>query len=107
MFARVNTMQFPPEHTEEFAALVSFLCEQVMPAFKRLPGHAQGYWLADRDHGKLIAMGFWETMKSMRASETVNQQFGKTAEALGAVTLSVDRYEVIGSVEAGGVVAPA
>ena len=93
MFARVSTIQASADRVDEAARLIQ---EQVIPAVRQLPGYKGGYWLADRQTGKALAVALWEDEETLRASEAaVAQSRSQSTQALGAAIQSVEVYEVI------------
>jgi heme-degrading monooxygenase HmoA len=94
MFARVTTTQASPEQYEE---AVRYIREQLIPAVKGMPGLQGGYWLADRQTGKGIAVTLWESEAAMRASEEAASQVRTEAvQATSSALQTVERYEVVG-----------
>ena len=93
MFARVSTLQGPPERLGEAARLLQ---EEAVPFARQQPGFKAAYWLADRSTGTVVAVSLWESEEAMRASEAaVEQRRRQSAQALGATIESVKQYEVI------------
>ena len=93
MFARVTTMQGPPDRIDEAAR---GLQERAVPFVRQLSGFKGAYWLADRESGKVVALALWESEEAMRASEAqIEQRRRESAQAVGAAILGVEEYEVI------------
>ena len=93
MFARVTTMQGPPERIDEAARGLE---ERAVPFVRQLSGFKGAYWLADRQTGKVLAVALWESEEAMRASEAqIEQRRRESAQAVGATIQSVEEYEVI------------
>jgi heme-degrading monooxygenase HmoA len=92
VFARVSTFEGSPEQVEE---LTRYASERVLPALKELDGFNGILGLADRQSGKVVVVGLWETEEAMRASEeAVNRLRSEAAEAASETIAAVDRYEV-------------
>ena len=93
MFARVTTVQGPVDRLDEGARMIQ---ERVIPAARQQRGFRGGYWLADRQTGKVIAVVLWEDEEAVRASEAAMEQSrSQVTQAVGATTQSVEVYEVI------------
>lgn len=93
MFARVTTTQASPENYDEG---VRYIQEQLIPAIKAIPGAQGGYWLADRQTGKTIAITLWESEAAMLASEQAgNQVRAQASQATNSAVQSVERFEVV------------
>jgi heme-degrading monooxygenase HmoA len=93
MFARVSTLQGPPDQVEEGIRAVK---EQVIPAARQMRGFQGMLALADRTTGKMVGITLWETEDALRESEeAANQLRGSTAGAGGADVISVERFEVV------------
>ena len=93
MFARVTTVQGPVDRLDEGARMIQ---ERVIPAARQQRGFRGGYWLADRQTGKVLAVVLWEDEEAVRASEAAMEQSRSQAtQAVGATVQSVEVYEVI------------
>ncbi len=92
MFARVTTIEGPPERLAEGARVIR---EQVIPAAQAMRGFKGGYWLADRQAGKALGVTLWEDEEALQASEAMAEQARERTAQLGASLLSIERYEVI------------
>ena len=93
MFARVSTLQGPPDQVDEGIRAVQ---EQVIPAARQMRGFQGMLALADRATGKMVGITLWETEDALRESEeAANQLRGSTAGAGGADVVSVERFEVV------------
>ena len=93
MFARVTTLQGSPDRIDEAAR---GLQERAVPFVRQLSGFKGAYWLANRQTGKALAVGLWESEDAMRASEAqIEQSRRESAQAVGATIQSVEEYEVI------------
>jgi hypothetical protein len=96
MYARLTTIQGSPEKIEDAIRVVE---NDVIPASKVLQGFKNGYWLADRKSGKMIALTLFETEKDVEASEAAASQLRETStEKLGAEVKNVERFELIARV---------
>ncbi len=93
MFARVTTVQGPPDSLDEAARMIQ---EKVIPAIRQMRGFKDAYWMADRQSGKVIAVALWESEEALRASAAaVEQSRTQSTQAFGATVQSVEEYEVI------------
>ena len=93
MFARVTTIQGPPDRIDEAARRLQ---EHAVPFVRQLSGFKAAYWLADRRSGKALAVALWESEETMRASEVeIEQRRRESAQAIGATIQSVEEYEGI------------
>jgi len=93
MFARVSTLQGPPDQVDEGIRAVQ---EQVIPAARQMRGFQGMLALADRTTGKMVGITLWETEDALRESEdAANQLRSGTAGAGGADVVSVERFEVV------------
>ena len=92
MFARVSTFEGSPNQVDELARYAG---ERVLPALGELDGFSGLLGLVDRQSGRVLAGGLWETEEAMRASEeAVDQLRSEAAEAASETIAGVDRYEV-------------
>ena len=92
MFARVTTFEGSPDQIDELARYAG---ERVLPVLSDLDGFNGLLGLADRQSGRVLVVGLWETEEAMRASEeAVDQIRSEAAEAASETIAGVDRYEV-------------
>jgi hypothetical protein len=95
MFARVTIAEGDASRMDEG---IKNLTENVIPRAKQLPGLNGGWWMADREAGKVISITLWDSEESLRASETVAAGLrAQAAEAFDA-TFTVYSGEVVGQV---------
>jgi hypothetical protein len=93
MFARVTVVEGAPERFEEVR---EFITGQAAPRSRGLPGLQANYWLGDRNTGRVVILGIYDTEENLRASaETVAGWREQDVPALGGTVISVDEYEVI------------
>jgi len=93
MFARVTTVEGDPDTLE---AGVKLIQETVIPTARELPGFQGGYWLADRDAGKMLGITLWASKDELDASEeTANRLRTDTTQEAGSTIGSVERFEVV------------
>jgi heme-degrading monooxygenase HmoA len=93
MFARVSTLQGPPDQVDEGIRAVQ---EQVIPAARQMRGFQGMLALADRTTGKMVGITLWETEDALRESEEAASQLRSgAAGAGGADVVSVERFEVV------------
>jgi heme-degrading monooxygenase HmoA len=92
VFARVSTFEGSPDQVDELAR---YAAERVLPALSELDGFNGLLGLADRQSGRVLVVGLWETEEAMSASEeAVDQLRSEAAEAASETIAGVDRYEV-------------
>jgi heme-degrading monooxygenase HmoA len=70
-------------------AALTELREQIVPAFKSLPGFESGTWLTANGGGKVLSLTLWDT--EAHAQELIHQ-FGFGSNRF--MSASVVRYEV-------------
>lgn len=93
MFARLTTIQGKPEKLDDAIRVIE---NDVIPGSKGFTGFKNGYWLADRKSGKVLAFSIFETEKDMESSEAAASQLRKNStEKLGAEVKNVERFELI------------
>jgi len=96
MFARVSTLQGPPDQVDDGIKAVH---EQVIPAAKEMRGFKGMLALADRETGKMVGITLWESEDALRErEEAANQLRSGSSAAGGADILSVERFEVVADV---------
>ena len=81
MFARVTTVQAPPDRIGESVRVAR---EQVFPAMLGRPGFKAMYYLIDREHGRGLGITLWETEEDLLATEEQARQLRATAVEHGA-----------------------
>ena len=93
MYARVTTFQAPPDRLEE--GVRSFR-EEALPLLQGQPGFRTVYFLADRQQGRVLVIGLWESEEALRQSEQlVAERRTQAAQQAGAGTPTVEQYEVL------------
>lgn len=92
MWARVTTMQGPPESVDEAIDQVK---STVLPQMRDVDGF-QGMWmLVDRASGRGLGFTLWESQEAMEASEQrADQVRDRSAQDTGAQVANVERFEV-------------
>ncbi len=99
MFARVSTLRVPPDRVGEG---IRYVRERLLPRARQMEGFEGPYLLVDRDRGKALMVGLWESEEAMRSSEELAAgQRAETTQNLGVDVVSVDKYEVVLSPEEG------
>ena len=92
MYARVSTLEGPPELMDESlrqAREVVLLQGRLMEGFKGMIA------LDDRHSGRTLGITFWESEETMRASEEAAKRLREESAEAGDETIaSVERYEV-------------
>ncbi len=92
MFARMSILEGSPDQLDEALRHVR---EQVLPLLQQQDGFKGFVALADRQSGKMIGIGLWESEQAMRASEEAGDRArSDSAEAVSAAVEGVERYEV-------------
>ena len=94
MYARVSTLEGPPELMDEGLRQAR---EVVLPGAKQIEGFKGMIALGDRQSGKTLGITFWESEELMRASEeeeAAARLCEESAEAGGDTIAGVERYEV-------------
>jgi heme-degrading monooxygenase HmoA len=92
MYARVTTLEGPPERMDD---ATRFVQEQVLPLLQQLDGFKGFIALGDRQSGKLLGVALWESEEALRATEEAAARIrGGAAEATGGTVAGVENYEV-------------
>ena len=94
MYARVTTVQGSAEQLEQGIRMIN---EIIIPRVSQAQGFKTGYWLADRQAGKVLGVVLWETQADLEASrQLVPQLRAQIQEAIGVNSPpTVEEYEVI------------
>ncbi len=96
MFARVSTLQGPPDRLDDG---IKVLQEQVLPAAKEMRGFRGILGLADRATGKMVGITLWESEDALKESEeAANKLRSDTSSAGGAEVVDVERFEVVADI---------
>jgi len=96
MFARVSTLQGPPDQVDEGIKAVH---EQVIPAAKEMPDFKGMLALADRATGRMVGITLWESEDALRESEEAANRLGSDSlNAGGAQIVSLERFEVVADI---------
>ena len=96
MYARVTTGELAPDQMEDFEKMVR---DQVIPRARELRGFKGGYWLADRDGGRVMGITLFESEEALRASEEqANRIREESSRSAGLEVPSFVSYEVVESV---------
>ena len=99
MYVRMLRVQVPSEKMDDF---IQMWHNQMLPFAKTQKGWKSARLLVDRDAGKTIIMGLWDTEADARASGDLNsphvrQQQTMAATILGAPPkVEMEYYEVAG-----------
>jgi len=92
MYARVTTLEVPPERMDDATRHVQ---EQVLPQLSQMEGFKGFIALGSRQSGKLQGVAFWESEEMLRATdEAVVSVREGAAEASGGTVASVEEFEV-------------
>lgn len=93
MHARVTTLDMDPGRIDD--AMGTLESEDV-PGFKEIDGFKGMTVLADRQSGKCLAVTFWESEDTMRASEEqVKDARARAAERGAAGEPQIELFEVV------------
>ena len=94
MYARVTTIQGPPESVDESIIVTR---EKALPQARQISGFEGALSLVDRTTGKGLSITLWESEEALRTSDEAANQIRSDAVAAitGAEVVSVDRYEVV------------
>jgi hypothetical protein len=98
MFARVMTGDISPEKAELFAQTMR---DTVIPQARRLQGFKGGYWLIDREVGKVLGITLYESEQALRASQAQADRIrAEASQQMGLPEPAFRDYEVIAQVGA-------
>lgn len=103
MYARVQTGHLPPEDIETFVGMIR---ERVAPQVHTVPGVTGGYWLANRETGKVIGVILYESREALEASTAQAAQIrAEASRGAGLPEPHAEVYEVVETVDLGGLLA--
>jgi heme-degrading monooxygenase HmoA len=92
VYARISTLEGPPEHIDEELRQVR---ENILPQIQQQEGFKGMAALADRQTGKTLGITFWESEEALEASEEAAGRLREdSAEAMSDTIAAVERYEV-------------
>jgi hypothetical protein len=92
MFARVTTLEGPPEQIDEALRHVR---ERVIPRIQQYDGYNGFIALGDRRAGRVLGITLWGSQQALRSTEEeANRLRRESAEAVGQGIVSVESYEV-------------
>jgi heme-degrading monooxygenase HmoA len=92
-YARVTTLEGPPERMED---ATRFVREQVLPQLQQMDGFKGFIALGDRQSGRLRGVALWESEEALRATDEAAARIrGGAAEATGGTVAGVENCEVI------------
>ena len=77
MFARVTRFAVSPDGIEQ---LVRASEKHIIPRFEQMDGYVGGSILADREHGQMVGIGYWETLEQLEASAGALEAAGGTGK---------------------------
>ena len=96
MHARVMSGELSPGELDKFESMIR---DDVIPKASKLDGFAGGYWLADRESGKVLGITLFESEKALRESQAQADTIREEASrASGLPVPSFRAYEVVASV---------
>ena len=102
MYARVTTVQLPPDRTDTSRPAMP---DDVRQALAREPGFLGTFFLLDRQSGKAMTIGLWESEAAVQASAAGHQaRLEASRSSLGedAPEPVVEVYEVVDEVKSQG-----
>jgi len=92
MFARVTTLEGPPEQIDEALRQVR---ERVLPRIRQYDGYNGFIALGDRQAGRVLGLTLWRSEQALRSTEEeANRLRRETSETVGQAIASVESYEV-------------
>src|SRR6266487_265649 len=92
-FARVISGEGDPATLEQGIANIN---EIVIPRARELPGFLGGYWLVDRERGKILSVTVFESEEHVRESDEAAAQIRLDAgRSIGVRFTSVETWEVV------------
>ena len=92
-FARVISGEVDPAKVDEGVANIN---EIVIPRARELPGFHGGFWLADRERGKILSVTVFDSEEDVRGSEEAAAQIRQDAGgSIGVRFTAVESWEVI------------
>ncbi len=95
-FARVTFAEIDPARVEDGIAEIK---EIVIPRTRVFPGFQGGYWLGDREAGKVIGVTMFDSEESLRETDEAAAQIRQQAGSDIEVTFTaIESYEVIAEV---------
>jgi hypothetical protein len=96
MYARVTSTEVSPGDIETFISMVQ---GQVIPRAQKLDGFTGGYWLADRENGRVMGITLFESEEALRASQSQADRIRDEAStSVGLPIPGFTSYEVVASV---------
>jgi hypothetical protein len=93
MWARVTTIVGEASRSDDAVQMIN---GEVIPRMKELGMAAGGYWMINRDDGRVVAVTLYETEQALRDSEAAAAALREKAGQMGGTTQSVDVFEVVG-----------
>jgi len=92
MFARVTTLEGPPEQIDQALRHVR---ERVLPRIQQYEGYNGFIVLGDRRAGRVLGVSLWGSEQALRSTEEeANRLRRETSEAVGQAIAGVESYEV-------------
>ena len=96
MYARVASGQFSLGDMEKFIGMVR---DQIIPRAEKLGGFKGGYWLADRESGRVMGVTMCESKEALRASQAQADRIrDESSRQAGLTPPTFTTYEVVASV---------
>src|SRR2546427_1522311 len=91
-FARVISGEADAAALDQGVANIN---EMVIPRARELPGFLGGYWLVDRERGKILSVTVFESEEHVRQSDEAAAQIRQDAGgSIGVTFTSVETWEV-------------
>jgi heme-degrading monooxygenase HmoA len=92
MFARVTTLEGPPEQIDEALRHVQ---ERVLPRIRQYDGYNGFIVLGDRQAGRVLGLTLWGSEQALRSTEQEATRLRReTSETVGQAVAGVESYEV-------------
>ena len=78
--------------------------QRVAHEMEPVDGFSHGYFLFDREAGKVISISIWESREALEASNPLADRLrARSTESTGSETVSIERYEILHTADSYGV----
>jgi quinol monooxygenase YgiN len=94
MFIRGTRTQTPPD---QVGAAIDNFKQKVLPAVRATPGNVGAALLVDRQTGVGVGITYWDSARSLSASEQmgITTRTNVARDVAGAQVVNVERYEIV------------
>jgi hypothetical protein len=100
MYARVTSGELSSGDIEKFVDMVR---DQVIPRARVLDGFTGGYWLADRENGRVMGITLFDSEEALLASQAQADRIREESSSRAGLPIpSFRSYEVVASVGESG-----